>query len=94
MQTLKISTTSVGQFNLILCPGAVREKKIFGGNIPQIDDLKTESDERRRPGNRSAEGAELGGYGDWCPLLSRVGGLGKRREPPSEGRSETHFDIF
>ena len=33
------------------------------------------------------------GYGKGCPLRSRLGGLGERRELPQRGpRPETHFE--
>jgi len=42
---------------------------------------------RRRREHRSAKGAEWGGEG--CPLPSRLGGLGERRELPQQGPGQS-----
>jgi len=49
----------------------------------------------------SAEGRSVPsgvGYGARCPLLSRLGGLGERRElpqrGPERGPAETYFGVF
>jgi len=52
-------------------------------------------DERRRCENRGAEGREMG---RGCPLPNRLGGLGERRELPSEVQggapAENEFGAF
>jgi len=42
------------------------------------------------------KGAEWGGYGEGCPLHSRLRGLGERRELPQRGpgRSPGRYHIF